>query len=372
MDDAFAGGVCRCQYCGTIQTVPSNLKGSAAAGTVTAGKSLYQGTSASNTAGGAYQGATGLYDLDDAVASSGLSSGTFRKPPAAANAPPAIQPAPPRSNRMFLLIGAAAIVAILLGVVAWMVLGTSTPQQANPNPSNPTAPTPAPATPKSPAPAPGPQVVVSKPPVPSVPAMVPSAPAAVPSAPAVVAPAAPVLPAGPHFLAVPIKGNKVVYVIDRGDSIKPIFDGVKEATFKSIESLGPNRQFAIVFWGPPRERNMRQWSFPDKGVAPATPQQVQSCRDKFANLDTASTTDVTSAIRQAYSLKPDMIFLMTAKGSGLEDRFGRSIDSAGRNYPGVNIYTIDLANGAGQKVLEPIANKSHGTYTSLSPADVRP
>ena len=26
MDDAFAGGVCRCQHCGTIQTVPSQLK----------------------------------------------------------------------------------------------------------------------------------------------------------------------------------------------------------------------------------------------------------------------------------------------------------------------------------------------------------
>ena len=26
IDDAFAGGVCRCQYCGTIQTVPASLK----------------------------------------------------------------------------------------------------------------------------------------------------------------------------------------------------------------------------------------------------------------------------------------------------------------------------------------------------------
>src|SRR2546423_4609786 len=26
MDDAFAGGVCRCQHCGTIQTVPSMSK----------------------------------------------------------------------------------------------------------------------------------------------------------------------------------------------------------------------------------------------------------------------------------------------------------------------------------------------------------
>lgn len=27
VDDAFAGGVCRCQFCGTIQTVPAHLKG---------------------------------------------------------------------------------------------------------------------------------------------------------------------------------------------------------------------------------------------------------------------------------------------------------------------------------------------------------
>ncbi len=35
IDEAFAGGVCRCQYCGTIQTVPAHLKpgGSAGAGT---------------------------------------------------------------------------------------------------------------------------------------------------------------------------------------------------------------------------------------------------------------------------------------------------------------------------------------------------
>ena len=26
IDDAFAGGVCRCQHCGTIQTVPSKKK----------------------------------------------------------------------------------------------------------------------------------------------------------------------------------------------------------------------------------------------------------------------------------------------------------------------------------------------------------
>ena len=41
IDDAFAGGVCRCQYCGTIQTVAASLKNSPnAAGT--GSRTLYQ------------------------------------------------------------------------------------------------------------------------------------------------------------------------------------------------------------------------------------------------------------------------------------------------------------------------------------------
>src|SRR5438045_4173339 len=40
MDDAFAGGACRCHHCGTIQTVPTRLKGSAKA--PASGKALYR------------------------------------------------------------------------------------------------------------------------------------------------------------------------------------------------------------------------------------------------------------------------------------------------------------------------------------------
>ena len=45
IDDAFAGGVCRCQYCGTIQTVPAALKQQARAGAPAQGtgaRTLYQ------------------------------------------------------------------------------------------------------------------------------------------------------------------------------------------------------------------------------------------------------------------------------------------------------------------------------------------
>src|SRR2546425_1260902 len=62
IDDAFAGGVCRCRHCGTIQTVPSTLKRGARPGApvmpVTA-KTLYQkkpGSPASSTTTGSAAG----------------------------------------------------------------------------------------------------------------------------------------------------------------------------------------------------------------------------------------------------------------------------------------------------------------------------
>ena len=42
VDEAFAGGVCRCQHCGTIQTVPGHLKKGAKSKQGPPGKSLYK------------------------------------------------------------------------------------------------------------------------------------------------------------------------------------------------------------------------------------------------------------------------------------------------------------------------------------------
>src|SRR5436190_20605590 len=94
IDDAFAGGACRCQHCGTIQTVPVKLKGSAKAAPAV-GKTLYR-----NKARGGSTG-TGLDDLADAVLSSGLSSERLRY-------------GSPSRQRFILLFTGAILLIILL------------------------------------------------------------------------------------------------------------------------------------------------------------------------------------------------------------------------------------------------------------------
>src|ERR1700710_2160597 len=93
IDDAFAGGVCRCKHCGTIQTVPKRLKGSNGDSAAITQSAMAAGISLTRTAGKnpTYdQGSgTGLDDLAGIVASSGLSSSRLRKADK-----PAVKPAP--------------------------------------------------------------------------------------------------------------------------------------------------------------------------------------------------------------------------------------------------------------------------------------
>src|SRR5271170_114145 len=86
IDDAFAGGVCRCQHCGTIQTVPAR-KSNAPGQAVGTAKAIYRGSKSDGSG-------TGLEELAEIVASSGLSgsgltSRRLTKTPAS-TPPPAI------------------------------------------------------------------------------------------------------------------------------------------------------------------------------------------------------------------------------------------------------------------------------------------
>src|SRR5690349_14260820 len=79
VDDAFAGGACRCQHCGTIQTVPRHLKGGAPGGATASGRATQSKTLYTKQARSGGQSSTGLEDLVGAVTSSGLRSGRLRR-----------------------------------------------------------------------------------------------------------------------------------------------------------------------------------------------------------------------------------------------------------------------------------------------------
>ena len=114
IDDAFAGGVCRCQHCGTIQTVPSHLKPKPGqkidpAEARRQPKTLYQRKARANTTG------SGLDDLADTVSgNSGITSGRSEAPP-----PPLSEPQP--HNHKPLLIVAALLILVLFAAIVYLL-----------------------------------------------------------------------------------------------------------------------------------------------------------------------------------------------------------------------------------------------------------
>ena len=362
MDDAFAGGVCRCQYCGTIQTVPSlsKLKQRQAAPTATpvpaSVTALPTGGVAprprdSGSANGNGAPVSGLDALAEAVAtSSGLGRGSLRSggttPPERSTAAlPAAPPDPvpsvaveyarpiPTANRKttVVIVGLAALVAVLLFLTVTMYLSvrTSTVTSAtltNPTPSLPTLP---------PDDEPGDDIVV---------------------------------PRGPHFCGINLAGEpSVVYVLDRGEATAELFDTLKEATYRSIESLNPGQKFAVIFWDKPDDTA----AYPkDDTLAPASKAESAAAQTQFKEVYAGGRADPRGAIERAAALKPSVMVLVTGRAFDLESDLDTET-RGGLVGSKIKVHTFALTADDGAKVLEDISKATNGQYKVVPKRDLR-
>lgn len=335
MDDAFAGGVCRCQYCGTIQTVPSHLKNASRAAATSNGQKALYSTKAGTGAG---LPSSGLDELANVVASSGLSSGLSSR--GATRPIHYAQPAPakPAGSKLPLIIGGVAgavVVLVVVGVVAWILTSgsSSAPTQARPG------------TGTGPGPVPTASQVGSN------------------------------RPAGPHFLGVELNASKVVYLLDRGDSNRDVLDPVKAALYESLASLGADRDFQVLFWTRDEDDGNKpdpnEFAFPKRGTAKANEERIREAENLFQDMTTSGRTDVGPVLREAMKRNPEVVVVATAKGINLDENDVEEVERAVGNK-NVVIHTFDLTQtGEGRSILEPIAKKTGGQYRQVAPSELR-
>jgi hypothetical protein len=328
IDDAFAGGVCRCMYCGTIQTVPSHLKRPGAAKTV---KALYkqtpraEGDGNGNGANGAPP--TELDQLADVVASSGSSSGlagsglASGRLRAATIGPPPVVPWHARNRTVLVAAAGAACSLVLLTVVLVAFSGDRPTTSA------------------------GPIIATGAPPAGA---------------------AAPVEPARPNFCGVPIDERVVVYVLDRGSATGEMFGYLKEAAYRSVESLGSDHKFQIVFW----DNGTTEEAYPRAGPTFATPANLDAARKALDNVNAHGQSDPASALARAMAAKPGAVVLATGKGYELDDAFVRAVDEA-RKSTGTKVYTFALGGGDPGTALRTVAKRSGGEFRAVDAGALR-
>jgi hypothetical protein len=318
IDDAFAGGVCRCQHCGTIQTVPSKTRAAAPAAPQPAPvvKALYQKQGRHPASSG-----TGLDDLADAVASSGLAGsglGSRRNTraavapqttPQATESSPDEQPSRRRNWLPIMLIGLGALVVLLGILLTIALLHGPTGGSAGTGGSADTV-------------------------------------------------------SGPSFCGVPVQADSVIFLLDRGGSLTDLFDTLKATTYKSISALGPDRRFQVILC----DNDAGPAEFPPDGMRTATAGAVADCRRDFQDVVATGSSHLAGPMKEALDRHPGLIVVATGKME-LEDDDAAAIRSAvGKGIP---IDCVQINSPAPSAVLQEVSKTTGGYFKMVTAAELR-
>ncbi|HEY2587098.1 MAG TPA: hypothetical protein VGI81_15230 [Tepidisphaeraceae bacterium] len=334
IDDAFAGGVCRCQYCGTIQTVPAKSRATAPAAAASNGggasaapskpapppaapKALYQNKARVRQATGATTD-IGLDDLANAVHSSGLTgSGLASR---RHTAPTAAGPGQPTSRKLLpILLIACGVIIVLLGVILFVVLSAYHK----------------PATGSGNATGGG------------------TTPAATASS---------------DFCGIPLHSNSTIFLIDRGNSISEQFDAVKAACFKAIDAFGPGRKFQVILW----DNDSSPAEFPSAQMADATTAQTDALHHYFQDTIASGRSRLGGVLKEAIARNPQEIVIVTGKGADdLSDDDAAVLQSMiGKNIR-INIVQVYPVTPSPNPTLQETARATGGQYRNVSAPQLR-
>lgn len=318
IDDAFAGGVCRCQFCGTIQTVPAKGRPSAAASAskpqaTPAAKALYQNKARSRQAG---SNGTGLDDLASVVASSGLAGSglSSRRHTAAVETEK-------KKNLLPILLIACAVLIVILGIVLAVVLfhGHGSGQPGGQTTDNG-------QTSGSGA-------------------------------------------AAASFCGIPLHAGSTIFLLDRGNSISEQFDTVKAAAFKAIDQFGPGRKFQVILWDNDASGAAE---FPVGQLLDATSGNATQLRQYFQDAVATGRSHLSGVLKEAASRDPNEIVIVTGKGADdLDDDDAAALQSMiGKNIriDAVQVYPVSPSPN---KVLQEVNRATGGQFRNVSAAELR-
>jgi hypothetical protein len=307
IDDAFAGGVCRCQHCGTIQTVPAQSRDAARAGAVGqsigGSKSLYQ----AGGRGGVESG-SGLDELAGIVVSSGLQSSRLTRSGNGAGERGR------RQNLMPLIISATVILAVLLVIIIIQLSrnGGAASQGSGAN-------------------GPGGSVVN-----------------------------APVIAANtPSFCGTPLEGDTIIYLLDCGSSSGGYLGDLKDAAIKSLQTLGPDRKFQILFWN-----NGTDGAYPQETTTYASKENISAAQKAIDDVAPFGQSDIQAALKLAIAQKPDTLIIATGKGWDLDNAWLDAVMTT-RGQSAVKIDTYSLLSNGESAPLKKLAAQTGGSYHEL-------
>ena len=179
-------------------------------------------------------------------------------------------------------------------------------------------------------------------------------------------PGQPVAQPEPHFCGLPLKDERVVvYLLDRGNATGEMLGDLKEACYRSIQSLGPQRKFQVIFW----DNGTTPAAYPTAGPTFATPANLEAARKALDNVHAHGQSDATAALSQAFAADPGAVVLATAKAYELDDAFVRTVQRV-RASNRVKVHTVALGSAESAGALRLVAKSTGGEFRAVTAANL--
>ena len=168
-----------------------------------------------------------------------------------------------------------------------------------------------------------------------------------------------VAPSGPAFDGTALSGDKIIYLLDRGDATAAYFPALKTLTLNSVKSLGPDKKFEVILWD-----NGSADAYPGVTTAYASGDEIDKLTHWFDNVSIGRSSDVIPSLKLAIDQSPDTIVLATGKSMQLDDTFASSfLDARGTSHAIID--TFSLGDSPPDDPLRKIASATGGKFTFL-------
>jgi hypothetical protein len=162
------------------------------------------------------------------------------------------------------------------------------------------------------------------------------------------------------FFDVPVKAQKIVYLIDHSASMGP--SGAREVAgqelLASLKRLPAGTRFQIIVYN--RSANLLMPRYPDWLQANAD--AIRQVAAAWNELPAEGGTDHARALKLGLSQQPDVVFFLTDAGDVRADQLR---DITRLNRAGIAIHVIELNAGQGQHddgPLQLLAHENGGTF----------
>ena len=91
----------------------------------------------------------------------------------------------------------------------------------------------------------------------------------------------------PNFCGTVLEGSTVIYLLDRGGAMQDYLGELKDATIKSLGTLGSSRKFQIVFWS-----NGTDAAYPENTTTYANQDSITAAQKSIDDVSPSGQTDI--------------------------------------------------------------------------------